>query len=133
MIVTTVPTTNATTTVRGSSWRDVLGRSIPNAESNPLSPMAIPIPAMRPNTDASNPVTNASTTTEVMTCPRLAPSARSNASSRVRCATMIENVLKMMNAPTNSAMNANTSSAVRKNPRRLLQTASPARRRRPTT
>ena len=51
-----------------------------------------------------------------MTCRRLAPSARSSASSRVRWATMIENVLKMMNAPTNSAMNANTSSAVRKNP-----------------
>ena len=116
MIVTTVPTTNATTTVRGSSWSDVLGRSIPNAESNPFSAMAIPIPAMRPNADASNPVTNASTTTEVMTCPRLAPIARSSAISRVRCATMIENVLKMMNAPTNSAMNAKTSSAVRKNP-----------------
>ena len=119
--MTTVPTTNATTTVRGSSWSEVLGRSIPNADSNPFSAMAIPIPAMRPNADASNPVTNASTTTEVMTCRRLAPIARSSASSRVRCATMIENVLKMMNAPTNSAMNAKTSSAVRKNPERLLQ------------
>ena len=78
--------------------------------------MAIPMPAMRPSADAINPVTNASTTTEVMTCRRLAPIARSSASSRVRCATMIENVLKMMNAPTNSAMNAKTSSAVRKNP-----------------
>ena len=45
-----------------------------------------------------------------------APSARSRASSRVRCATMIENVLKMMNEPTNSATNAKTSSAVLKKP-----------------
>jgi hypothetical protein len=28
---------------------------------------------------------------------------RSSPNSRVRCATVIENVLKMMNAPTNSA------------------------------
>ena len=52
-----------------------------------------------------------------MTCRRLAPIARSSAISPVRCATMIEKVLKMMNAPTNKAMNANTSNAVRKNPR----------------
>ncbi len=114
--VTTVPTTNATTMVRGSSWSAVLGRSTPNADSSPFSPRAIAIPARRPSADAIKPVTNASTTTDVMTCRRLAPTARSSAISLVRCATMIENVLKMMNAPTNSAMNANTSSAVRKNP-----------------
>ena len=114
--VTTVPTTNATTTVRGSSWSEVLGRSTPNADSSPFRPRAIPIPARRPRADATKPVTNASTTTDVMTCRRLAPIARSSAISRVRCATMIENVLKMMNAPTNSAMNAKTSRAVRKKP-----------------
>ena len=40
---------------------------------------------------------------------------RSNASSRVRWPTMIENVLKIVNAPTNSEMKAKTSSAVEKN------------------
>ena len=42
---------------------------------------------------------------------------RSSANSRVRCATVIENVLKMMNAPTNSEMPANASSAVCRKPR----------------
>ena len=37
---------------------------------------------------------------------------RSSANSLVRCATVIENVLKMMNAPTNTAIPANTSSSV---------------------
>ena len=51
-----------------------------------------------------------------MTWRRLAPTARSRASSRSRWATMIENVLKMTNDPTNSAMNAKTS---RKVPKKL--------------
>ena len=38
-----------------------------------------------------------------MTWPRLAPRARISASSRVRCATMMENVLRMRKMPTNSA------------------------------
>ena len=43
------------------------------------------------------------------TCRRDAPIVRSSANSRVRCATVIENVLKMMNAPTKSAIPANAS------------------------
>ena len=42
--------------------------------------------------------------TERSTCRRVAPSVRSVASSRVRCATVIDSVLKMTNAPTKSAM-----------------------------
>ena len=114
--MTTVPTMSDTTMVRTRSCMDVLGRSMPNALSRPCSPSAIPIPATMPRTEATNPVTVASDTTETMTCRRLAPMARRSASSFVRCATMMENVLKMMKAPTNSAMNANASSAVRKNP-----------------
>ena len=57
----------------------------------------------------------ASPSTDRNTWRRLAPTIRSRASSRVRCPTMIENVLKMVNAPTNSEMNAKTSSAVEKN------------------
>ena len=47
--------------------------------------------------------------TEVITWRRLAPTARSRASSRSRWATMIEKVLKMTKDPVNSATNANTS------------------------
>ena len=53
--------------VRGSSWSDVLGRSIPNAPRSPFSPMAIPIPATIPTTEATARPANASTTTDVMT------------------------------------------------------------------
>ena len=41
---------------------------------------------------------------------------RRSASSRVRCPTMMENVLRMVNPPTKSAMNAKISSAVLKKP-----------------
>ena len=44
---------------------------------------------------------------------REAPSARSMANSRRRCATVIENALKMMNAPTSTAMPPKESSAGR--------------------
>ena len=65
--VTTTPTTIETTTVRGNSWSAVLGRSMLNRPSNPCRPTAMPIPARIPNTDATSPTTNASTTTETIT------------------------------------------------------------------
>ena len=114
--VTTVPTISDTTMVLPRSCKDVLGRSMPNALSNPCRATARPIPATTPRMEATSPVTKASETTETITWRRLAPMARKSASSFVRCATMMENVLKMMKAPTNSAMNANASNAVRKNP-----------------
>ena len=95
---------------------EVLGRSIPNADSNACRPRAITTPAASPITEANTPTSAASVRTDARTWPRLAPSARRSASSRVRWAVMIENVLKMMNAPTNSAMNAKTRRAVLKNP-----------------
>ena len=58
----------------------------------------------------------ASTSTERMTWRRLAPMARSRAISRVRWATMIENVLWMMNDPTKRAITANVSMNVLKKP-----------------
>ena len=45
---------------------------------------------------------------------------RISASSRVRCATSIEKVLKMMNAPTNSAISAKVSRNVLKKPSPFL-------------
>jgi len=50
----------------------------------------------------------------------LAPRILSSASSRVRWPTRIENVLKIVNPPTNSEMKAKTSNAVEKNERAWL-------------
>jgi hypothetical protein len=47
-------------------------------------------------------------------CPRLAPTARSRASSRSLPASTIVNVLKIRKLPTSSATTANTSSAIEK-------------------
>ena len=46
-----------------------------------------------PISEATVPIASASTTTDRSTCRRVAPSARSSASSRERCATVIESVL----------------------------------------
>ena len=59
--------------------------------------------------DARRPMTSDSRMTEPSTCRRDAPIVRSVANSRVRCATVIENVLKMTKAPTKSAMAAKAS------------------------
>ena len=55
-----------------------------------------------PTSEAKTPETRPSRTTERSTCRREAPSVPSVASSRVRCATVIERVLKITNAPTKS-------------------------------
>ena len=57
-------------------------------------------------------MTAASISTERLTCRPEAPIARSIAISRVRWATVIENVLLMMNAPTNTATKAKTTMIV---------------------
>ncbi len=59
-------------------------------------------------------MTKASVTTEPRIWRRLAPSVRSIANSRVRWATVIENVLKIKNAATNSETPAKIKSAVRR-------------------
>jgi hypothetical protein len=108
MTVTMVPTSTATMTVRGSRVTAPV-EADPKTESSAL---AIRMPTAKPRIDAINPVTAASTSTEVITWARVAPSARSKASSRVRCATRMLKVLMMRKLPTNSAMNAKTSSGV---------------------
>ncbi len=61
------------------------------------APSAGPAPCAMPTTtpiaEANTPVNDASSITERITCLRLAPIARSNAVSLVRCATVIEKVL----------------------------------------
>ena len=65
------------------------------------------------------PTVAASTSTPPRIWRLLAPSARSRPFSRVRCATVIENVLKIMKAPTSRATTAKISMKV-------LKTACPA-------
>ena len=85
------------------------------AFSSALSPIAATTPSPSPISEAVKPVIAASPTTERNTCRRLAPTTRSSASSRVRWPTVMENVLKIVKPPTNSAMPAKISSAVEMN------------------
>ncbi len=117
--VTATPTAMATIGVRASNTSGADGSVIPNALSSALSPSAATTPSPRPTRDATSPVTAASPSTERNTWRRPAPTRRSSASSRVRWLTVIESVLKMVNAPTNSAMAAKMSSAVEMNDRAL--------------
>ena len=73
-----------------------------------------------PAAEATSPTTTASASTEAMRWERLAPSARSRPSSRVRWATRIEKVLKMMKAPTSRATAAKSIRAVVRKPRALV-------------
>ena len=106
--------TIATTTVLSAKTVEAFGRSIPTAVSSALSPFARPSPPKRPISDASAPIARLSSSTERSTCCRDAPSVRSVANSRARCATVIEIVLKMTKAPTKSAIPANVSRMIRK-------------------
>ena len=99
----TIPTPSETITVRVSSTVPLSGRSAPKALNRPSSAGARPIPASSPTTEPATPSSSPSSTTERMIWEREAPSVRSRPNSRVRWATVIENVLKMMNAPTTSA------------------------------
>ena len=62
--------------------------------------------------DAPSPRASASIITEPSTWRRAAPTMRSIANSRVRWATVIESVLKIVNAPTRTATPPNTSRTV---------------------
>ncbi len=113
--VTTTPTISETITVRSVTTVPVFGRSIPTALKSSLIPNAKPTPPASPSAAPSRPSTSASKPTVASSCGREAPSVRSMPNSRVRWATVIENVLKIWNAPTNSDTPANTSSAIRRN------------------
>ncbi len=113
--VTPTPTTSATTTVRVSKTGAPVGRVMPNPRRSASSPMAASTPSPMPMADDTRPTIAASPSTERKTCRRLAPTMRSSASSLVRWPTMMENVFRMVKAPTNSAMKAKMRSAVEKN------------------
>ena len=66
-----------------------------------------------PTSDAPAPISSASDSTEPSTWRRSAPTIRSSPSSRVRWATVIESVLKIVKAPTRMATPPNTSRTTR--------------------
>ena len=66
-------------------------------------------------------MTSASRTTERRICLRLPPIIRTSANSRARWATVIDIVLKMMNAPTNSATSPNADQDVADDVEELLE------------
>ena len=101
--VTTTPTSSDTTTVRVAKTVEACGRVSPTASKSAFSPLASTKPRPRPTTEASAPITSDSSSTERRTWRREAPSVRRVASSRVRCATVIDSVLKITKEPTNRA------------------------------
>jgi hypothetical protein len=107
--VTTTPTSRLTSTVRSAKTSPARGRSIWTILRAASSSLARPMPTPAPTAVAARPITNASSTIERSTCRREAPMVRRSASSRARWATVIEKVLKMMNAPTKSAIPAKPS------------------------
>ena len=71
----------------------VAGRSAPIGLQQPAQAGREQQPAEQPEQRGDQADQAASSTTERSTWRRVAPSVRSSASSRVRCATVIENVL----------------------------------------
>ena len=115
--VTPMPTDRPTTIVRVASCMPPRGIPHPAASKSAPSPRAKPRPHSSPRTDAVTPRTKASAATAKSTWRRVAPMERISANSRLRWATEIEKVLKMMKAPTRSAAPEKASSAgVRKLP-----------------
>ena len=94
----------------GRSWRrPERGRRAGRRRSveGAVTPLASPTPARQAEARRpTRPTRIASSSTEPSTWPRLAPTARSRASSRVRWATRIEKVLEITNTPTSRAIAA---------------------------
>ena len=95
-----------------------VGRSTPVAASTAFTADASSTPATKPSADATTPTSERLEQHRRTTCPPLAPMARSSAISRLRWAMMIQNVLKMMNEPTSSAITPKTRRNVLKNAER---------------
>ena len=107
--------------MRGANTMPASGRSMSIELNTASRPLAMPKPAARPISEASRPMTSASTSTEPSTCRRAAPTIRSSPNSRERWATVIESVLKIVNAPTRTATKPNTISTDRDDPDEHLQ------------
>ena len=88
-----VPTTIDEMTAEAGTMIGVSGPEKPTVCISLLRAMARSTPRPTPMAEATRPTVSASSITELSTCRRLAPRARSSASSRVRWATMIVKVL----------------------------------------
>ena len=77
--------------------------NIPTMANGNAAPMASPI------TEPMSPIASDSSTTEPSTWRREAPSVRSSANSRVRCAIVIDSEFAITKDPTKSAIPANES------------------------
>ena len=86
------------------STRPLFGSVKPTASKSVNSPSRARARGRARRSTRGRPSTSASTTIEPSTCRREAPSVRSVASSRVRCAIVIESELAITNAPTKSAI-----------------------------
>ena len=74
-----------------------------SADSNAFMPWASPTPASTPSTEATSPITAASSRVARNTWPRLAPTSRSSAVRRVRWASTMAKVLAMTKPATTTA------------------------------
>ena len=109
--VTPKPTRRPRITPVEARRGEVVGSPKPTAPKSAMIPAAISRPRKMPATVPRVAVTSASTMTLERICRRLAPSVRSIAISRMRWATVIENMLKIGNAPTSTDTPPNASSA----------------------
>ena len=101
--VTPMPTSSETTIVRVSMTVPLSGRSAPKDLNSWSSAGASAMPPSSPSDRADHAQHQAFVDDRAHDLAREAPSVRSSPNSRVRWATVIEKVLKMMNAPTTSA------------------------------
>ena len=108
--VTAIPALRLMAAVRHVTIVPAAGSWMPEAPSRVLSPLATATPAPMPITAEVAPMIIPSARIDASTWRRDAPRARRVASSRVRWATVIDSVLKMMNEPTNRAIAPKASS-----------------------
>ena len=99
-----MPTIIGTMTAAGVITIPDCGSSKPIALNAPVTSATKPRPATMPRIEARMPSDRASTKTVASTWREEAPSVRSIPNSRVRWATVIENVLKIRKAPTKTEM-----------------------------
>ena len=107
--VTRTPTTSETTTVRGLESQAVVRQREADRVEERESPLARAEPDEEPDDAARTPITSASMMIERSSWRRDAPSVRSVASSRVRCAIVIESEFAITKLPTKSATPPNPS------------------------
>ena len=119
-----MPTSRPTIAVRASNTIPASGSWRSSELNTALIPAASRKPAPMPTIDAPMPRASASSSTEPSTCRRAAPTMRSIANSRVRWATVIESVLKIVNAPTKIATPPKISSTVLMIPMNFLRPSS---------